>query len=96
MGNHFVHEHPWGVDSWDEPEMKELMADPRVFFVKGSMCVWEMIGGGGDYFRKHYGWLTSSPEIAVALDKQCPNERGREVHRHVHLMGGKNTLAVAK
>ena len=41
-GRYFLHEHPKGAKSWEEPVVKELREDPRVYEVIGPMCRWGM------------------------------------------------------
>ena len=41
-GRYFLHEHPQGARSWEEPYVQELRNDPRVYEVVGPMCRWEM------------------------------------------------------
>jgi hypothetical protein len=88
---YFLHEHPWGADSWHEPEMESLINEPNVFLVKGPMCRWGMKAidrrenpPREGFVRKETGWLTNSPVLAKILEggvDQC-------THRHVHLIGG--------
>ena len=68
-GNHFLHERPMSARSWKEPEMEELMADPRVHKVSGPMCVWKMLAEGENgemgYVRVAKG------HNALHLEEQC-------------------------
>ena len=41
-GLYFVHEHPDGAKSWDDPVVRKLIEDWRVWKVKGDMCQYGM------------------------------------------------------
>ena len=41
-GSYFLREHPKGARSWEEPVIKELRDDPRVYEVVGPMRRWKM------------------------------------------------------
>ncbi|CAK0893091.1 unnamed protein product, partial [Prorocentrum cordatum] len=58
-GRYFLHEHPWSARSWKEDIVKELVAHPGVFTVKGPMCRWGMKltnprSGQEEFVRKVY------------------------------------------
>ena len=96
-GRHFLHEHPAGSASWRMPEVEQLASDERVHIVQGPMCRWGMTAQdaqGTGYVRKETKWMTSSPEVAAALQAVCTNFSGGPWHRHVRLMGG-NRAALA-
>ncbi len=38
---YFLHEHPWGVRSWENEEVKEIMGMKVIQRVNGDMCVLE-------------------------------------------------------
>ena len=80
-------------------EVEELARDPRVFKVQGPMCNWNLKGaddeGRTGYVRKETIWLTSSEELAKTLQGVCQNMKGRTMHRHVHLIGGKARTSAA-
>ena len=68
---HFLHEHPANSPSWDMPEVKKLMNDPRVYVVQGPMCRWGMRGKdreGPGFVRKETRWMTSSRELAETFE----------------------------
>jgi hypothetical protein len=99
-GRYFVHEHPAGANSWKTPEAQEFSKDPRVFFVKGPMCRWDMqqedMHGVG-HIRKNTGWWTNSPVLAELLQGVCSNETGeRPWHRHVALEPGTGRAHLAR
>ncbi|CAK0805504.1 unnamed protein product, partial [Prorocentrum cordatum] len=82
---------------WDlrRPEdVKELVAHPGVFTVKGPMCRWGMKltnprSGQEEFVRKETGWVTNHPGLARRLQGICSNVDGRaEWHRHITLVGG--------
>ncbi|CAK0864353.1 unnamed protein product, partial [Prorocentrum cordatum] len=93
-GRYFLHEHPWSARSWDEDIVKELVAHPGVFTVKGPMCRWGMKltnprSGQEEFVRKETGWVTNHPGLARRLQGTCSNVDGRaEWHRHITLVGG--------
>lgn len=94
-GRYFLHEHPWPAESWNEPEMQELLTLPGVRKVKGPMCRWDMRAEdkrglqGEGFVRKETGWVTNCPAIAEVLEGVCSNYDGsRPWHRHIHLIGG--------
>ncbi|CAK0821340.1 unnamed protein product, partial [Prorocentrum cordatum] len=93
-GRYFLHEHPWSARSWNEDIVKELVAHPGVFTVKGPMCRWGMKltnprNGQEEFVRKETGWVTNHPGLARRLQGTCSNVDGRaEWHRHITLVGG--------
>ncbi|CAK0841220.1 unnamed protein product, partial [Prorocentrum cordatum] len=93
-GRYFLHEHPWSARSWKEDIVKELVAHPGVFTVKGPMCRWGMKltnprSGQEEFVRKETGWVTNRPGLARRLRGTCSNVDGRaEWHRHITLVGG--------
>ncbi|CAK0857259.1 unnamed protein product [Prorocentrum cordatum] len=93
-GRYFLHEHPWSARSWNEDIVKELVAHPGVFTVKGPMCRRGMKltnprNGQEEFVRKETGWVTNHPGLARRLQGTCSNVDGRtEWHRHVTLVGG--------
>ncbi|CAK0863589.1 unnamed protein product [Prorocentrum cordatum] len=93
-GRYFLHEHPWSARSWKEDIVKELVAHPGVFTVKGPMCRWGMKltnprSGREEFVRKETGWVTNHPGLARRLQGTCSNVDGRaEWHRHIMLVGG--------
>ena len=91
-GRYFLHEHPKGARSWEEPQVQELQADPRVFTVTGPMCRWRMTSEdaqGKGLVKKETRWVTNSPHIAKALSGVCSNTTGKTWHRHVNLINGR-------
>ena len=90
-GRYFLHEHPDGADSWQDPEMKALQALPGVFTVKGPMCRWDMpitTRGETGVAYKMTRYVTNSPKLAAVLEGQCSNKTGGPFHVHTHLIGG--------
>ncbi|CAK0809617.1 unnamed protein product, partial [Prorocentrum cordatum] len=93
-GRYFLHEHPWSARSWNEDIVKELVAHPGVFTVKGPVCRWGMKltnprNGQEEFVRKETGWVTNHPGLARRLQGTCSNVDGRaEWHRHITLVGG--------
>lgn len=101
QGGLFLHEHPLGAKSWQEPEVVELAAQEDVRFITSPMCRWGMQQEDDDgelkYVRKETGYLTNSRCIAEELRAVCINvQEGREVHKHVHLIGGGRAKAAQR
>ncbi|CAE7546001.1 unnamed protein product [Symbiodinium natans] len=95
-GRYFLHEHPKGARSWEEPEVKELRADPRVYEVTGPMCRWGMESEdaqGKGLVKKETRWLTNSRCVADVLQGACSNTEGKVWHRHVRLINGRARAA---
>ena len=91
-GKYFLHEHPAGADSWDDPRVVKLQNTEGVFTVSGPMCRWGMaldagVRGAGKVY-KPTRWMTNSAAMASILDCQCSNRRGGPIHRHISLVGG--------
>jgi hypothetical protein len=89
-GRYFLHEAPSSADSFDEPEVIELLKMPGILRVRGPMCRWDMMatdGAGTSYVRKSTDWVTNSPVLAAILEGECSNKFGW--HRHVHLLNGR-------
>ena len=76
-GRHFIHEHPRDAKSWDLPVVKDLLNDPRLNWVEGHMCAFDMTapisGSNGEvgYAKKPTGFMTNSICIARKLTKRC-------------------------
>jgi len=91
-GRYFLHEHPSGASSWEDPEVQALQQMHGVFTVKGPMCRWGMEfhipGRENSVVFKETKWVTNSRQIAKALDWWCGNKEGGVPHRHLHLVGG--------
>ena len=95
-GKCFLHEAPRDAESWNEPDMVWLAAQPGVHWVKGPMCRWKMTQAdaqGEGYIRKETGWLTNDESLAHLLGGVCTNMQGKTWHRHIHLRGGRARLA---
>ena len=95
LGGYFLHEHPRDSTSWEEEEeeeVKQMLKGPNVQVVQSPMCRSGMKArddrGELLYVRKETLWATNSPEMARELKGVCENQlKGKEVHRHVHLIG---------
>ena len=89
-GRYWLHEHPQGAASWQEPAMVELLAYGHSYVVNSNMCQFGMTthvdekNGEQGLVKKPTGFLTSSQCIAQALNLQCAGG-----HQHVHLVGGR-------
>ena len=67
-GKYFLHEHPWGAESWQEDCVREVAAQPGVRIVKGPQCKYHLQGydryGNHGFIRKYTGFITNLPELA--------------------------------
>ncbi|MCR9103517.1 MAG: hypothetical protein NXI25_26465, partial [bacterium] len=93
QGAFYLHEHPKPSTSWKMPEVEEEVNRDDTYLVQSPMCRWgmKMEDREGEilHVRKETLWLTNSRRIAEELEGVCENVlQGREVHRHVHLVGG--------
>ena len=98
LGGFYLHEHPRDATSWKESEVEELANDPNSYLVQSPMCRFGMKLKNDEgellHVRKETLWLTNSEEIAKELKGVCENDlKGREVHRHVHLVGANRAKA---
>ena len=75
---YFLHEHPEGADSWDDPHMIGLQSMQGVFTVVGPMCHWgtQVIGKTGRVGtpRKRTKRITNSHALAVAVMSYGPHQ----------------------
>ena len=92
---YFVFEHPDGASSWDMPEVKKIMELECVETVKFDMCAFGMTAtdeqGVERPVQKGTQILTNSPEVALRVQRKCPNRGGDKSlhHQHCKLEGGK-------
>ena len=95
-GRYFLHEHPYGASSWNEPCIQKMMEKNNVVKVMGDQCMYGLKSKGKDGegpARKSTGFMTNSVCIAQELNRRCPNRAGFMVHRHVILEGGRTKQA---
>ncbi|CAK9113821.1 unnamed protein product [Durusdinium trenchii] len=76
----------------DKKMVQEMIERKDTYLVQSPMCKFgmKMDNDAGErcYVRKETLWLTNSKHIAEELEGVCINKlKGREVHRHVHLIG---------
>ena len=38
IGGYFLHEHPWGADSWLDSRVTDLLKKPNVWLARGDQC----------------------------------------------------------
>ena len=84
-GRYFLHEHPQGASSWQEPCIKEVMKRHGVTRVVGDQCMYGLKSkekGHEGPARKRTGFMTNSVCIAQQLQRRCPNRTGHVVHTH--------------
>ena len=91
-GRHFLHEHPTGARSWQEPRMKELLEHSKVRSVVAHLCQYGMTtkGESGERVaaRKSTRFASSSSAILARLSRKCDGS-----HVHGHLLDGKASAA---
>ena len=67
-GRHFLHEHPQGALSWQEPMMKELLEHSRVRTVVSDQCEYGLVTpdmhGNLVPAKKPTRWATTSEHMA--------------------------------
>jgi len=83
VGKLFLHEHPDGAWSWDEPEVRAVRNLEGVFEVVGDQCMFGQTSDGAPA-RKRTRWLTNCWEIAELLMVKCDGS-----HVHQQLIGGR-------
>ena len=94
-GRYFLFEHPQGASSWGEDSIERLSRHPDVMKVVAHQCQFgaEIQAGPhkGEPIMKPTGFLTNSPELAKALNRQCNGRDGqcsrKKGGKHVHLSG---------
>ena len=94
IGGFFLHEHPRDSSSWKMPEVEELVNRDDTFLVQSPMCRFNMKmlddDGNEAYVRKETLWLTNCRAMAEELEGTCENKlKGKEIHRHVRVIGGR-------
>lgn len=96
-GRYFLHEHPAGASSWNEPCMVKLLQKHGVTRVNGDQCQYGLTTttpkGITGPARKAIGFMTNSPCIAKQLNKQCPNRVCWWTHEHIQFEGGRTKRA---
>ena len=98
MGGYYLHEHPKEASSWEDPEVLEMRENPETYVVQSPMCRFGMKLRNAEgellHVRKETLWMTNSLQIALELQGTCENKlKGKEVHRHVQLVGEKRAKA---
>ena len=88
QGRLFVHEQPWGNNSWKLKSIVELCSLPGVSIARCDQCTfgqhtWDSEGNKA-YARKRTGFVTNCEEIYENLSRECPGK-----HRHFPLIGGR-------
>ena len=73
-GRLFLHEHPHGATSWQEPSMMNLKNMKDILHVVADQCEFGLtvrIKGVDKLVKKKTGFLTNSPEVAKELARRC-------------------------
>ncbi|CAK0830057.1 unnamed protein product [Prorocentrum cordatum] len=87
----FLHEHPWGADSWDLDVVKDVMALPGVEVGRGDQCVFGLVvadARGDRLAKKPTGWMSNNKEVLDEVCKRCPNDTGiGSRHEHSTFVG---------
>ena len=91
-GRHFLHEHPAGAKSWDEPYMVQLLENPSVKSVVSHQCEYGLTSpdekGVLQPVKKPKRWMSSSERMISRLSRRCSG-----THTHQHLVGGRAAAA---
>ena len=82
-GRGFLFEHPARATSWNQPGLKKLAEDPRVFSVEVDMCAFGLKHPSGMPAKKPTLLLTNIEDVAKTLPRRC---RGN--HPHAPLLSG--------
>ena len=87
-GNYFIHEHPAGASSWNEPNIKQLRNMPGVYCIRADQCAFGLMTPGPDgkpmHAKKPTRFLTNSLAMARMLQRLCDKS-----HKHQQLSGGR-------
>ena len=87
-GNYFLHEHPAGASSWNEPDMVKLRSLPGVYCVTADQCAFGLQTKGPDgkpmLAKKRTRFMTNSLAMARMLERSCSKD-----HAHQQLSGGR-------
>ena len=91
-GRHFLHEHPAGASSWQDPWMERLVMHPKVSSVVSHQCEYGLLTPNEDGVptpaKKPTRWMSSSPHMLQRLSRRCQG-----MHVHQHLVGGRAKAA---
>ena len=91
-GRHFLHEHPAGAKSWEEPYMVQLLENPSVKTVVSHQCEYGLTSpdekGVLQPVKKPTRWMSSSERMISRLSRRCSG-----THTHQHLVGGRAAAA---
>ena len=89
---HFLHEHPVGAKSWEDPYMLRILSDHRVGTSVADQCMYGLTTHGPDgdpmAAQKPTKWASSSPQMLRRLNTRCDKS-----HSHQHLVGGRAAAA---
>ena len=95
-GRYWLHEHPQGAASWQEPAMVELLAFGHAYVVNANMCQFGMTSSDEDgegLVFKPTKFATNCEAIANQLERKCHNSKIDKPHRHVRLLQGRALAA---
>ena len=73
-GRFFIHEHPAGATSWEEPAVKRIMKLPEVRVSRVDACQYGMTGTseGKDHpVKKPTRWMSNMKGVNEAFNKTC-------------------------
>ena len=91
-GRHFLHEHPAGATSWNDPWVKRIMEHPKVTAVVSDQCEYGLLTPNAEGIptpaKKPTRWMSSSPQMVKRLSRRCSG-----THVHQHLVGGRAKAA---
>ena len=83
-GRYFLHEHPRWATSWSLRCIEKISNQSGVVTVHGDQCQYgaetqssDSVSSKGAPILKPTGFMTNSPEIAVALSRRCQGRGGQ-------------------
>ena len=91
-GRHFLHEHPAGATSWQDPWFERLMMHPKISSLLSDQCEYGLLTPDADGLptpaRKPTRWMSSSSHMLKRLSRRCQGQ-----HTHQNLVGGRAKAA---
>ena len=87
-GDHAMAENPSSAASWQETPILELRQ--RFWETTSNMCMFGMIGKGGQPLFKLVRWVATHPGLIAAMDRNCDH-----MHAHEPVAGGNAKTSAA-
>ncbi len=88
-GRHFIHGHPAGATSWEEPAVRRVMKLPGVHVSRVDACQYGMVGQqAGEQWpvKKPTRWMSSMSSVNKALSRTCSGQGGGYVRVAGHML----------